>query len=412
MLHNTPSKKLEPWLKAIRKKEETLSDRESLPFDLDEAWAKLEEALPAVPAKQVSAPKSRRHLTWHAWVGMAASFALVIGIAWSIWSSLEHQAIAPDQPLIAQQNSSAQSPQSPDFMEAPLSIPTTPNNQHHEKANDAVHYKEVYTENLDIKETLLPREEIAPDEASSSDEPSTPTPQRNMGPERDLSTPSYQDMRTPVYSDFTPQVRTGVFLCNNISSQSQRNTPNSFDGGGGMQLMSRSMNHSLLQTEIARAYDVASFRHFQPLHIGAKISIDLGRRTALESGLVYSYLRSTLNNYGSVDCKNLQHVHYIGIPLGFNFSLYKTARTRLYTGISGRVDKAISATLLEGSLGEEPWQMSLQGKVGASYDIVSHFGFFMEAGLAYYFNDESRLQTYYKQHPLILSFSAGIQFNY
>ncbi len=230
MLHNTPSKKLEPWLKAIRKKEETLSNRESLPFDLDEAWAKLEEAL---PAKQVSAPKSRRHLTWHAWVGMAASFALVVGIAWSIWSSLEHQAIAPDQPLIAQQNGSAQSPQSPDFMEAPLSIPTTPSNQHHEKANDAVHYKEVYTENLDIKETLLPREEIAPDEASSSDEPSTPTPQRNMGPERDLSTPSYQDMRTPVYSDFTPQVRTGVFLCNNISSQSQRNTPNSFDGGGG-----------------------------------------------------------------------------------------------------------------------------------------------------------------------------------
>lgn len=410
MLHNTPHKKLEPWLKAIRKKEETLSNRESLPFDLDEAWAKLEEALPAVPTKQVSAPKSRKHLTWHTWIGMAASFALVVGIAWGIWSSLEHQAMTPKQPLIAQQNSSAQSPQSPDFIEAPLSIPMTPSDRH-KKADDAVRYEEVYTENLDIKETLLPQEEIAPDEAPSSDEPFTPTPQRNIGPERDLSTPSYQDMGTPACSDFTPQVRTGVFLSNNISSQSQRNTPNTFDGGG-MQLMSRSKNLSLFQTEIARAYDVASFRHFHPLHIGAKISVDLGRRMALESGLVYSYLRSTLNNYGSVDCKNLQQIHYIGIPLGFNVSLYKTARTRLYTGISGRVDKAISATLLEGSLGEEPWQMSLQGKVGASYDIMSHFGFFMEAGLAYYFNDESHLQTYYKQHPLILSFSAGIQFNY
>lgn len=425
MNNNTPQKPLEPWLQALKKKVEDPPQKESLPFDLDAEWSKLEASLPKA-STPLAAHKGGRLLRFKKWSGVAASVALlqqgakilrykgygavaaatlVVGIAGLTWVMLKKPNMPQESPTPAiAQNEIVEPlvPLAPETIEEIPSSPVSPQPSPIAK-KEMVEQPFVETQpQATQSEESLPQEETLPTEKAP----------RNtfIGPEA----PEDRNPRRELIADANPrtssQIRAGLFVSNVAASK--RHGDMSSPAGSESQLMSRTLNQPISIPGSAFAYESASFTHKLPFNLGAKVSFSLGRHFSLETGLVYTFLRSDLNNYKSMGHRAMQQIHYLGIPIGFNFAFYKSQDFRAYVGASGRLDKAISSTLMGENLGENPWQISLQGKMGLSYDIVPNLGLFVETGMAYYFDDQSRLQTFYKQHPLTFAISAGIQLNY
>lgn len=425
MNNNTPQKPLEPWLQALKKKVEDPPQKESLPFDLEAKWSKIEASLPKA-SSPLATHKGARLLRFKKWSGVAATIALlqqgakilryngygtaaaatlVVGIAGLTWVMLKKPNMPQESPTpTIAQNEIVELlvPSAPETIEEIPSSPVSPLPSPIAK-KDMVEqpFVETQPQATQSKESQ-PQEETLPTEKAP----------RNtfIGPEA----PEDRNPRRELIADASPrtssQIRAGLFVSNVAASKKHGDM--SSPAGGELQLMSRTLNHPISTPGTAFAYESASFTHKLPFNLGAKVSFGLGRHFALETGLVYTFLRSDLNNYKSMGHRAMQQIHYLGIPIGFNFAFYKSQDFRAYVGASGRLDKAISSTLMGENLGENPWQISLQGKIGLSYDIVPNLGLFVETGMAYYFDDQSRLQTFYKQHPLTFAISAGIQLNY
>lgn len=424
MNNNTPQKPLEPWLQALKKKVEEAPQKESLPFDLDAEWSKLEASLPQA-STPASTHKGARLLRFKKWYGVAASIALLqqgakilrykgygaaaaatlaIGVTGLTWVMLKK----PTSPQANPTNAIAQNelvepshPSSPETFEEIPASPATPLSSPFVK-----------------EESIEPVAVATQPQSEPKTEPTqveTPQPEETpkntfIGPEAPENKNSQQELLADAGPRTNSQMRAGLFISNISASGKYGESPS--QTRGDLQLMSRTINQPLSSPGTAFAYESAVFAHKLPFNLGAKVSFDLGRHFALETGLVYTLLRSDLSNYRSTGRRAMQQIHYLGIPVGFNFAFYQVQDLRAYVGASARLDKAISSTLMGASLGETPWQISLQGKVGMAYDIIPHLGLFVETGMAYYFDDQSRLQTFYKQHPLTFAISAGIQLNY
>ena len=76
MNNNTPQKPLEPWLQALKKKVADAPQKESLPFDFEAEWSKLEASLPKA-STPLAAHKGARLLRFKKWSGVAATVALL-----------------------------------------------------------------------------------------------------------------------------------------------------------------------------------------------------------------------------------------------------------------------------------------------------------------------------------------------
>ena len=97
-------------------------------------------------------------------------------------------------------------------------------------------------------------------------------------------------------------------------------------------------------------------------------------------------------------------------------------------GLSGGIDSAIVAALAVDALGPEnvhgilmPSEYSSLGSVtdsvelannlGIQYDIIPQLGLYAEPGIKYYFDNGSRLQTFFKDKPTNFSLQLGLRWN-
>ena len=140
--------------------------------------------------------------------------------------------------------------------------------------------------------------------------------------------------------------------------------------------------------------------HHLPVSIGLSLNYQLSPHLALLSGINYTYLYSEfyLSLYPNV--RRNQKLHYLGIPVGVSWHLWKANGFSLY--LSG-------STMLEKCLNEKPWQWSVSAGAGAEYAITPLFGVYFEPSLGYYFNDGTSFEHYYKEHPLAPSIEFGIR---
>lgn len=187
---------------------------------------------------------------------------------------------------------------------------------------------------------------------------------------------------------------------------------NNIKSNDGLRLMSNNPfypNFEPFGEDSPLLYDKATFKHQYPISTGVMISIGIGKRFSVETGIRYALLRSTVSDY-LPDKTIVQRVHYIGVPLGFNFEIYRYKALSVYSGASFSVDKAIGSFLGSRNLEINPLQLSISGHAGISYSVVPAIAIYLEPGISYYFDDNSQLKTYYKQTPLNFSISMGIRF--
>lgn len=136
-------------------------------------------------------------------------------------------------------------------------------------------------------------------------------------------------------------------------------------------------------------------KHHLPMRLGLSLHYQLNDALALQSGINYTYLYSE-----SITHIDNQHLHYLGIPIGLSWQLWKTNGFSFY--LSG-------SAMLEKCLNEKPWQWSLSAAAGAEYSFTSHVGVYLQPSLSYYFNDGTSFEHYYKEHPLAPSIEFGLR---
>ena len=150
-------------------------------------------------------------------------------------------------------------------------------------------------------------------------------------------------------------------------------------------------------------------KHHLPLRLGLSLQYQLNPRLALLSGISYTRLSSEFSLPLYQNMGYSQRLHYVGIPLGVTWQLWKASHFCFYLSGGTMVEKCVSVDVDGGYTGKKPWQWSVNAAAGAEYAFTSLLGAYLEPSLGYYFSDGTQLEHYYKEHPLAPSIEFGLR---
>ncbi|MCS3867354.1 hypothetical protein J3D55_000270 [Chryseobacterium ginsenosidimutans] len=167
----------------------------------------------------------------------------------------------------------------------------------------------------------------------------------------------------------------------------------------------------------------AKIKHKTPITFGASVYYNVGKRWGIGTGINYTKLSAGLTS-GSENyfISSEQNIHYVGIPVQVNYNvIQKGAFTGYVTG-GGVVEKAVSGDIktkyiVDGVVKEEttedirekPVQVSVNTAVGLQLKLIKNIGIYAEPGIGYHFNDNSSLNTIYKEKPMNFNLKFGIR---
>ena len=156
---------------------------------------------------------------------------------------------------------------------------------------------------------------------------------------------------------------------------------------------------------------IMSIDHKQPISVGLSFRQNLSKGFSIETGLIYSYLASDILYEGTTEIVN-QKLHYLGIPLRANWNFWERKKIALYISAGGTVEKCVYGKTGTTTSTVDPVQLSATTAVGAQYNLSRHVGFYIEPGMAYYFDDGSDIQTIRKEQPWLFTLQAGFRLSY
>ena len=158
--------------------------------------------------------------------------------------------------------------------------------------------------------------------------------------------------------------------------------------------------------------------HHLPIRFGLKIGYQLSERWALQTGITYTYLYSEFTLVNRQQPAIEQRLHYVGIPLGISYQIWKNSNFRLYASAGASAEKCVKnsqesrdANINVQSDSEKPLQWSVNTALGAEYQPTKQLGIYLEPSLGYYFKDNTPLEHYYKEHPLSPAIEFGLRWH-
>jgi hypothetical protein len=177
-----------------------------------------------------------------------------------------------------------------------------------------------------------------------------------------------------------------------------------------------------------RAYEVPSgnVEHKTPISAGLGVSYYLNDRWSLQSGLTYTFLRSewSFDNIEGDLAEYRQHLHFIGIPLSLSCKIAEWKRFQLYASAGGMYEFNVAGKYKETIFSEnlkklksenlhmkEPlW--SVNTRAGINYPLWKFIHVYAEAGVSYYFDNKSEIETIRSDKPFNVSLQAGVRFGF
>lgn len=157
-------------------------------------------------------------------------------------------------------------------------------------------------------------------------------------------------------------------------------------------------------------YPECSFRHRQTLSFGLSFRYEFAHGLSLGTGLDYTLLRSDVKlRFSSEDVG--QTLHFIGIPLRLDWSFFRRSGFSIYIGAGAKADKCVSARFGSTSVDEPGVQWSVNGAVGAQYNLGHSVGLYFEPDVSYYFNG-TKLRTARTDSPLDFTLRMGVRFSF
>jgi hypothetical protein len=149
------------------------------------------------------------------------------------------------------------------------------------------------------------------------------------------------------------------------------------------------------------------YTHDLPLSLGLSVRVALTPRLGLESGLEYTYLHSVEDFVGN---RLNQRLHFIGIPVRLEASLWERNAFGIYAGIGGKMEKCISASLGRVACEEPRMQWSAEAFGGIQLRLHPRMQLYFQPALSWYIT-KTDLVTYRTEHPLGFTLHAGLRFD-
>ncbi|MDE6624643.1 MAG: porin family protein [Alistipes sp.] len=159
-----------------------------------------------------------------------------------------------------------------------------------------------------------------------------------------------------------------------------------------------------------REYELASFRHHQPLGFGLAVRKEFGHGLSLETGVNYTLLWADVRMpFGTEEFS--QKLHFIGVPVRANWNFLDRERFLLYIGAGFMVETCVSAKFGTASVDEPGAFWSALGAAGVEYRLGARTGLYCEPELSYSFND-TRLHTSRTDSPATFTLRLGVRVSF
>lgn len=267
---------------------------------------------------------------------------------------------------------------------------------------------------------------------------STPAPEEEhvvLVPRHQPAPADPLDIKVPDYPEPTPSEPSSAWSTS-MYTRGQLPTGQSRTSTGGMPMLSKlsamdgglrlfaSRDASSEPTRILGFTDDPqfSFRHRAPLRMGLSLAYALSERLSLQTGVVYSLLRSDYSvSHSYLSVSGQQELHYLGVPLGVSYRLISLGRLGLYSSVGTMVEKCLYGYMRSRSQAhsdvrrpdytpeERNFQWSVRASLGLEYRLSGGLHLFVEPQVSYYIDNGSLVKSYYKDHPLSFDFQLGFR---
>lgn len=165
--------------------------------------------------------------------------------------------------------------------------------------------------------------------------------------------------------------------------------------------------------------------HKTPVTVGVSVSRYLNNRFSLQSGITYTFLCSEWETNGMYRNSTKQKLHFIGIPLSLSYRIAEWQKIQFYAVAGGMMEINVAGRLdtkrySEGKVFKhqrEKTRMddllwSVNARVGAGYPVFRFLSLYAEAGVGYYFDNHSPIETIRSEKPFNVSLQAGFRFGF
>lgn len=159
------------------------------------------------------------------------------------------------------------------------------------------------------------------------------------------------------------------------------------------------------------ADEVVEYNHKQPISVGFSFRKYFNDKLSLSTGLMYTYLSSDMKVL-SDKSKIAQKFHYLGIPVKLNYDFASYKSFRFYASAGGSIERAIYGKQGNKKVTNNKFQFAVTGGLGAQVNITRNVGFYVEPGVAYYFDDGSAFETIRSDRPFNFDINAGLRLTY
>lgn len=173
-------------------------------------------------------------------------------------------------------------------------------------------------------------------------------------------------------------------------------------------------------------YPKTNIHHKTPVSVGFSVSRYLNNRFALSAGLNYTFLSSTWDVDAPVYYnKTAQKLHFIGIPVSLSYKIAEWNRFQVYAAAGVMTEVNVSGKLVtEKYSGKElyekesehirmkEWLWSVNARAGVSYPLLRFVSLYAEAGVDYYFDNGSTIETVRSEKPFNVSLQAGFRLGF
>ncbi|MCQ2174269.1 MAG: PorT family protein [Bacteroidales bacterium] len=171
-------------------------------------------------------------------------------------------------------------------------------------------------------------------------------------------------------------------------------------------------------------FETGSSTYGAPVTFGIGLNIPISGRISIGTGIDYSLLtRSFSGIYSemenmSIEGNVMHKMHYVGIPLDVNFSVYRNRYINVYAFVGGEIEYCFSNTYtIRGGASDivyrEPvkgFQFSTEAGAGVEARLNNYMGLFLAPAVHYYFmgNQPKSIRT---EKQFMVGVSAGLRFD-
>ena len=158
-------------------------------------------------------------------------------------------------------------------------------------------------------------------------------------------------------------------------------------------------------------------KHHAPVSVGMQLAFGIAPRLSMSTGVVYTRTSSDFYPYAPNNDYNVHQVlHYVGIPLGLNYELWRSGGFHAYVMAGAEADYNVKNDTDEDGTKKENAkrdrvQFSGKASLGAQYDISPSVGLYIEPGAKYYFDNGSDIENTFKDKKLNFNLQFGLRFN-